>query len=101
MYSVIFHINEKVRNSICQGCFKRKVCYSLVGLGPVLDLMAGPVLDLMTGPVLDLMAGPVLDLIAGPDFDLIPDFDDSGLDMTNDFKVSFTILVKNTGLTKS
>ncbi len=69
--------------------------------GPVLDLMAGPVLDLMAGPVFDLMAGPVLDLMAGPDFDVIPDLGVSDLDMTDGFKVSFTILVKNMRQTKN
>ncbi len=72
-----------------------------MGLGPVFDLMAGPDLDLMAGPDLDLMAGPDLDLMAGPDFDVIPVLGVSGLDMANGFKVSFTILVKNTDQTKN
>jgi len=72
-----------------------------LGLGPVFDLMAGPVFDFIAGPVFDFIAGPVLDLMAGPDFDVIPDLDVSGLDMTNGFKVSFTILVKNSRQTKN
>ena len=67
----------------------------------IIYLGLGPVFDLMAGPVFDFIAGPVLDLMAGPDFDVIPDLDVSGLDMTNGFKVSFTILVKNSRQTKN